>query len=149
MRFEAIGIEPVYQEGEYFENDMWWWPRLWDFIWALGGNMLTTEQHIGVMLNRHIKISRWDSDRIANQLFLALDDTKHYQKLVDQNVGACEVTEICICRAKRISTQSFIGPHRFRFQFDWDNVYKFAVFCRYSGGFMVCCLESVNDPARE
>ena len=142
MHFKAIGLAPISQEGEYFENSVWWWPRLWDFVNYLNHDILNREQNTGVMIRRYTRVNYEVAQMIAKRLLQALDNRKSYQTFIEEKVGPCEFAEIIALRAIGGSEISPTDPTQLRFRFHWNNVHKFAIFSRDSGGFVVCSVKS-------
>ena len=47
MGFDVFGIRPENEQGIYFRNSIWWWPRLWDYCCFITPELLKEDHESG------------------------------------------------------------------------------------------------------
>jgi hypothetical protein len=73
MGFDLFGIEPRNRKGEYFRNNIWWWPRLWDFCCDITPEISENERKSGYY-NSGLVISEKKHRALIKNLQQALND---------------------------------------------------------------------------
>lgn len=148
MGFDLIGLNPDDKSGEYFRNNIWWWPPLWDYVCAVCSKVLSkTDKKMGHYNDGHV-ISEKKAKRMARILFREVTSgrTKEYEqvfKIVTEHIPDV-VCKFCKGTGK-VSNKTCVvcegkGRHRpwiSRCFFSEENVLKFIEFCEHSGGFQI------------
>ena len=134
---EANGEERKYWEqynqqqednpGIYFRNNVWWWRPLWDFVCEHCDDILSKEDMERGCFNDHHEITEDKSLLIAKRIEDLIED---------QTIDAYEIAYEEYRKNKADSDdskESFLG----NYPFCKDNIARFSVFCRESGGFVI------------
>jgi hypothetical protein len=138
MGFDLYGISPISEKGKYFQNNIWNWARLWDFTCLVGHDFLTENDKKAGYSNDFREITNEISQELAKRLFQAVENKQQYNAWIDGSKGPCELIQEELISSIRNSIPETIHPQESIFPFDWDNVKRFAEFCRESGGFIIC-----------
>lgn len=147
--------------GFYFRNNVWWWRPLWEYVCNVCQFILDEEDMDNGHNNGGHEITGEKANTIANVL-LELIESKDVQKYEveytsrlkslpletcqycygtgkrnDENVkGKCNV-----CNSQYRDESIPVGKVRnfdCSYPFSTDNVKRFAIFCKESGGFSIC-----------
>ena len=81
MGFDLFGIEPRNRKGEYFRNNIWWWPRLWDFCCDITPEISKYERNSGHH-NGGLVISDEKHRALIENLRQALNDRDKFNKWI-------------------------------------------------------------------
>lgn len=146
MGFDIYGIEPKNEAGEYFRNNIWWWPRLWDFCCLIApkltgedqkcgsfndGHLIEGEKHKSLVAN--LKKALENREKLAHWISASEEsymDRKHWaEKLTIDGNGEIQMSD---------SDNSEIdNGEKCRFSFDCRNVERFFVFVDNNNGFEI------------
>lgn len=142
------------ENGTDFQNNLWWWKPLWDYIGKNCHDILTSEdiEH-GYSYHNHW-ISASKAKKIAHRLRELLDlghtadyEMKYYRDMIpiincnecmkyDGPTSKATVEEMVIFILK-LRTFESLNDAKPGGKFSVDNVRKFVEFCDDSGGFSV------------
>ena len=114
--------------GVYFRNNVWWWRPLWDYVSSSCEDFLTDKDIRGGNYNDGYKISKTKALKISERLNLHLDTgiVDKYKKNHDKQLEKMKASED--------KDVKFFA----NYPFDKENVIRFALFCKESGGFIIC-----------
>ena len=114
--------------GIYFRNNVWWWRPLWDFVAYVCEDFLTEKDLQGGSYNDGYEISEDKALKIAKRL----------EKAVKNGI-ADDYSDMIKSRHK-IQAKSKDKDVKFmsNYPYDVENVERFALFCKESGGFQIC-----------
>jgi len=141
MGFDLLGIKPRNKKGEYFRNNIWWWPRLWDFCCHITPEISENERNSGHH-NSGLVINDWKHQALIENLNQALRDKgkfnewirnseEHYRNISHWSGKIFGVLEGLDNKAK-------VMPQKPRYHFDWSNVEEFFEFLTNNEGFQIC-----------
>ena len=154
MGFDLFGVEPLNEKGEYFRNNMWHWPPLWDYVQKETG-ILTDEEYDGGLRHDGYVISGEKAQAIAEKLNELIESgkTEEFIQARSETIDALpdEVCEWCDGKGLR-HPGHLLGkgpclacngtgkkrPLISNYAMDLENVKDFIEFCRFSGGFQIC-----------
>ncbi|MBI4596362.1 MAG: hypothetical protein HY730_08310 [Candidatus Tectomicrobia bacterium] len=137
MGFDLIGIKPKSKKREYFRNNVWYWPRLWEFVCAVASDVLTEEDQYKGTLNDGYTISEEKVAIIAQRLEASLANKKNYEAMIEQSAAVRHQIAELVMQTLKGSFDGKIEPEETHYPFDWENVQEFAEFCKDSGGFQI------------
>jgi len=80
--YDIIGIDPTSKEGEYFRNNLWWWPGLWEFVCNMADDILTEQDMVQGMLNNGREIGKNKARGIGQRLHRAVINRDDYEAQV-------------------------------------------------------------------
>ena len=114
--------------GVYFRNNCWWWRPLWNYVCDECKDILTEEDMTRGSYNDGHLINEKKAKLIADRL-----NEKLKSKEVDTFAKAYE-------KERQIAKKSDDKDLKFMssYPFNVDNVKRFMVFCKESGGFVIC-----------
>lgn len=153
MGFDVYGKEPWTKHGEYFRNNVWWWPPLWSYTCELCDDVLDKEdQEHGFSNSGHYydkELAREVGYRLLESVNsgFAKEWKDNYEKW--QRALPREKCDICGGTGERhddvvdgkcnacggAGDKEAWATH---YPFDVDNIKAFAHFCIESGGFTIC-----------
>jgi len=161
MSFYLTGLKPTNVIGEVFENSIWWWHPLWNYIIDNCREFLSEEQIIGGQFNEFCKITETQAKQISNRLeqLIKIGHTKNYeikhkQELIDLGdicsscnggEGRCRFGMIrngCLIPffnsiKQNMGIKGNLAVPFCESPFSVENVKVFALFCKHSGGFSI------------
>lgn len=74
MGYDLYGCEPTHKNGEYFRNNIWSWPPLWEYISENCNDVLTDHEIEVGMHNNNYLITKAKAMKIASKLRSLVDD---------------------------------------------------------------------------
>ena len=149
--------------GIYFRNNVWWWRPLWSYV-VDSCPFLTEDEAQAGGWNDGKEIDEIKALLIASTLedLIETGATKKHEKEYEDNRKKIEsknkliqnkmdkITEIVKEKYGELAPKDYPEPHRTEwtklleskdwggsYPFDEDNVKKFALFCKESGGFEI------------
>jgi hypothetical protein len=137
MGFDLIGLKPKSKKGEYFRNNVWWWPRLWKFVCEVARDVLTEEDQYKGTLNEGHTISEEKAAMIAQRLEASLANKKSYEAFIQQSAAIRHQIAEAVMQTLKGNYDGKIEPEETQYPFEWENVQEFAGFCKDSGGFQI------------
>jgi hypothetical protein len=114
--------------GLYFRNNVWWWRPLWIFVCDHCEDVMSDSNMRGGTYNDGHKINKETAINISNRLMKLIDDGT-----VDKYSDFYEKE-----RKKAEKSDDKDAQYMANYPFATDNVKRFAVFCKESGGFQIC-----------
>lgn len=150
------GVKPSKPEGKYFRNTIWSWPKLWDLVCCVCGDVLTDEdKRLGQFNDGHLiddakatTIAARLDDLLTSGKITALADwyQQHLKWLPDEDCTTCGGTgkrkpvphtgpgdEPC----NGCQSTGKVRPFATHYRFTEENVREFATFAGVSGGFEI------------
>ena len=142
--------------GLYFRANVWGWRPLWAYVYSLCSDVLTEEEYESCSYNDGAEISEVKAYAIAEILFKALKDgdveaaillkKAHNDALPDEDCEYCEngirvmknedgTEEEQTCNSCKGSAK--VRPFNTHYSTSVDQVKRFAIFAKESGGFTV------------
>jgi len=167
MGFSLIGLKAQNKTGEYFQNNIWWWRPLAEFVLDVYDDFLKIEEKKYWQSNDAQKISAKTAISIADRLdsLIKSGTVKRYADKYNEEQNAEPDIDCWICNGtgnregwvyykngERKFTDEWakqcngcnvcygtgkIRPFSTYYLFDVENLKIFADFCRYSGGFEI------------
>ena len=114
--------------GLYFRNSVWWWRPLWNYVCHVCDDILSDKDMKAGDYNDHRKITKTKAIKISKRLNNLIEEgivSKYEQHFMDEQEKASKSDDK--------DTQFFS-----QYPFSEENVKKFALFCKESGGFRIC-----------
>lgn len=148
MGFDIHGVKHKSETGEYFQNNVWGWRPLWQYVCEQSQDILTTEEQDAGETNDGYRISDEKAQLISKRLFELLENgsVRKYarerqdrlDKLPDVKCETCKATG----KLQKDPCHNCNGTGQARpwdtfYGFDEENVREFAAFLRDSGGFEI------------
>ena len=114
--------------GIYFRNNVWWWRPLWQFVCEHCDDILTEKEMTSGSYNDGRKINEKKSIDISDRLMDLIEDgtVDKYSKEYEEQ------------RKKMQNSEQKDVKFMASYPFSKDNVERFALFCKESGGFTIC-----------
>jgi hypothetical protein len=152
MGFDLNGLKPKNKKGEDFRNNVWWWRRLWDFVYQRNLDILTEDEYKSGHYNDGLKIDQKRAEIIAGRLHVLIDNGEAKMHEVDYKMkqDSLEDEECDLCHGTGFRNDKFVvgkcnkchGKGKVRpfstwYDFDEENVLSFAEFAENSGGFEI------------
>ena len=142
MGYDLFGLDPKSEVGEYFRNNIWWWPGLWRFVCGVCEDILSKEDMEKGHWNAGHIIGREKAGAIADRLREVLQEKDQHAERVIGAVSARHIVGEKIGQALSEVTckdgKAELKPNHPTYHFDWENVREFTEFCKDSGGFRIC-----------
>lgn len=115
MGFDLSGVNAKNKIGEYFRNNVWWWRRLWHFVYEIA--WLPEGMYYAGSYN--------DGYRVPNQSRVIM-------------ISAIKEA-LANKESKRVKQILAMGEAEFGkdYHFDWDNVQNFVNFLENNEGFEI------------
>lgn len=142
MGFDIVGIEPKNKKGEHFRNNIWWWPRLWDFCCHVAGCVTEQEQRRGHH-NCGLVIEGEKHERLVRGLKKALEAKGAHALWIAQTENyASERSELIKRLFEKIEVAAaksgaMMKPQECAYPFSWENVQEFFEFAKSNRGFKI------------
>jgi len=141
MGFDLFGIEPRNRKGEYFRNNIWWWPRLWDFCCDITPEISENDRNSGYY-NSGLVISEKKHRALIENLKKALNDREKFNEWMSNSEARYANTGHWLDRIfgaiKGLDDEAKVRPKEARYHFDWSNVEDFLEFITNNNGFQIC-----------
>ena len=140
MGMDVYGESPDNKRGEYFRNNIWYWPELWTLVTNICDDILTQEQIVEGFTNSGTTIDLEQSLAIAETLFTLIasnDRDKEVLKAVAETHGTEMRDNLQEVFQKLQLSESEIDLTHDEPDFCWVNATEFALFCKHSGGFQI------------
>ena len=141
MGFDLFGIEPRNKKGEYFRNNIWWWPLLWDFCCHITPEISENERNSGHH-NSGMVISDRKHQALIKNLKQALRNKGKFNEWIRhseeyyQNIGHWSDNIFGVLNG--LDNKAKVIPKGPRYYFDWSNVEEFLEFLTNNEGFQIC-----------
>jgi len=141
MGYDLFGVEPKNEKGEYFRNNIWWWPRLWDFCCYITPEISEEERNLGHH-NDGLVIREGKHKALIEGLRQALVDREKFNDWIRNskegytNIGHWSDNIFGILAG--LDDSAKIRPTRPQYHFEWENVEEFLDFLTNNNGFQIC-----------
>lgn len=134
-----MGFDLFGKSGNYFRNSIWLWHPLWQYVCNNCRDILTEEEILHGHFNEHYNISKEKAEKIGEHLLELLRS--------DESVSSTGLSNNKYPFNKEDYREAFIRAVRSQcndpdfslpdYQFDEENVRRFAYFCLESEGFTI------------
>jgi hypothetical protein len=143
--FDLIGIGAMNEKGEYFRNNIWWWPRLWELCCSVTPELTDEDLRVGHH-NDGLEVSGVKHVSLVRNLEKAVCNRIEYEECAGGTKSICGDREKVMVKIMEhirgiVSEQEDVNkvcPSKFEYQFDWDNVQEFLDFIKNNEGFRIC-----------
>ena len=157
MGMDVFGKNPKSKEGEYFQNNVWWWRPLWDYCLEVGDDIIPAAGAVNGQFNDGWGLNDKGAQRLGHRLYEKINSGHTEKYTVERKHHLSnlpdEQCEICGGTGKRAKAPK-TGPGKYpcngcdgkgkkrpwatSYPFDEENVQEFADFLMDSGGFEIC-----------
>lgn len=141
MGFDVFGIEPENENGEYFRNNIWWWPRLWDFCCHITPEISEEDRNAGHH-NDGLVINGEKHSSMIRNLKNAVGEKEKYSDWIEQTdeiySGKSHWSMMIVESIAGQNAEVDVRPNKCRYPFDWQNVEEFLEFIKNNKGFKIC-----------
>ena len=145
MGFDIHGLRHKSETGEYFQNNVWGWRPLWQYVCEQSQDILTTEEQDAGESNDGYRISEEKARLIATRLLELLRDgsVRKYGRERQERLDNLPNEKCNVCKGKgdrscaTCKGTGMMRPWDTFYGFDEENVKEFANFLKDSGGFEI------------
>ena len=144
MGMDVYGSDPNNERGEYFRNNIWYWPELWTMVTNVAKDVLSETQIVEGFTNSGMGVTSEQSLEIADKLFALLENKDRDNTMLEAaaNPKGTELRDqmgsvfgmIKNTIADQLKDLEIVYDEP---DCDWENVENFANFCKHSGGFEI------------
>ena len=138
MGFDVFGIRPENEQGIYFRNSIWWWPRLWDYCCFITPELLKEDHESGHVNDGYI-IDGIKHKSLVRNLSAALKQRENYNDWIKNSEKIYlrnQQQSALLSRGEKARNDD--NFNKCRCYFDWQNVDKFLLFAKSNQGFKIC-----------
>jgi hypothetical protein len=142
--FDLIGIRARNKKGEYFRNNIWWWPRLWEFCCDVTPELTDSDRRIGHH-NDGLRVIGMKHGSLVKKLEDVVRNRDDYERLVCSGKNVCRDRKLVVAKITEVIKElvsdgdkvNEVWPKESNYHFDWGNVERFLCFIKNNEGFEI------------